>query len=467
MFVDIKDYGTILYSYFPKEESTAVESKANRIIEKLTTRATEDGSSGNLLGLETAVIINQQHQDYGRQRGRDAATIAQKALENCGILCKPNNNPSLEFFRSELFTYDIVFYITHGEWDPVQKIHWLFTSENPSTSEKEDFDKDDLYKYKNYDRDKVSLLTGTENRNGTETTVTYVIISEKFLKEETTRNFNKFGKAIFFNVACQSMMGDYPKEIDENKRSTSLAEILEDKGVGFYLGYDETNGAAQRAGMLFFAKLASGMSLRYAYESLPQDCLEDKLWGDAEVYDESGNSYTVNNKSWTADLLPYPSYKNGIIGISNNCITSTTMEKYVDESTEKELKVIFKAKSPLYYDVAFLNTLTSTMQNDYKNQFDFSKYLYGFEFSTNEDFKDAKRTKGMAVNTTGCSLSQNKVNFTQKLTSNDLKSNTTYYYRAYFYDGFEYHFSRSDSFKTKTTLGGSGTEIPDVPGSEL
>ena len=470
MFVDIEDFGAISYSYFPTNESEAAASKANKIIEKLKTRAAEEGYSDNVLGLEKAVVINQQHQDYTRQWARDFATAAHNVLESCNIDCTPNNNPSLDFFQNELFTYDIVLLITHGEWDPARKIHWLLTSESPSSSEKEDFDKDDLYKYKGFDRDNVSLITFTENRDGEETTVTNVKISEKFI-DNHCKNFTHYGKVIFFNVACQSMMGGIPRKLDENKRDESLAEIMSNKGVGFYLGYDESsNWNAQRAGTLFMWKLVAGMSLRYAYETLPDECKQNNgrsksIW----VYDNEGYGYKTS-KSWIADLLPYPSYTNGIIGISNSCITSSVLGKYTDNSTDIELKLVLKASSPLYYDQDFLKTINSSftlLGTSYKNDFDYSKFLYGFEYSTNENFKDAKKTKGMSVNTTGCSLSDNKVSITQTLTNNELKSNTTYYYRAYFYDGFEYHYSKSDSFKTKTIHSGSGTEIPDVPGSEL
>lgn len=478
MFVDIKDFGPILYSFFQYYESNDIpadksEIKAlNNIIEGLKTRVTETGSSGYLNTLENAVIINQQHKDESRQWARDAATIAIEALNCCGVKCTPNNEPSMDFFQNELFDYDIIFLITHGVWDPWKKLHWLLTSENPTTEEKEDFDADDLYKYKDFNRDNVTLVYGADelrNNNKEKETIWYVAISEKFIKD-APKDFKKKGNAIFFNVACQSMMGGIPREKDNNEREPSLAVIFNNKGVGFYLGFDEvSHNGAQEGGMLFFAKLASGMSLRAAYESLPQECLHNHLEDSVTVYRKNGNWEVPYKtyKSWIADLQPSPSYENGKMGISNSFLISPVMDNHVDNSSDTDINMVLSATSPLFYDEDYINTLTSWMKNDYLNDFDYSGLRYGFEYSTNENFTDAKKTEGMSVNTTGCSFTNRKVTFTKTLTNHELKSNTTYYYRAYLYDGYDYNYSKPDHFKTRTLRGGSGSETPDVPGSDF
>ena len=259
------------------------------------------------------------------------------------------------------------------------------------------------------------------------------------------------------------MGGDAILKEDMNIPGRSLANILKELGVGFYLGYDESNNVGEYAGMLFFGKLASGMSVRNAYETLPDKCLHNPqkdiewYWNPEKKIAERGE------RTWIADLLPFYSEHNTQIGSSR--ITGPTLDELLEKSNSTRFNVTLQAKSPLY-TYHYKNYLTG-VDNIYDYNFKYDKFRYGFEYGTKKDFSDAKKTTGMAVNTQNCTLSENTVSYSHTLTDDQLTPNTTYYYRAYFYDGIDYYYSNSDSFKTKDLPVDTGADLPDVPGSDF
>ncbi|MBR5747551.1 MAG: fibronectin type III domain-containing protein [Prevotella sp.] len=475
MFVDVEGYGPIFYNYLPKDnigEMVRSEAQIQKLLKAMKTRADDETSAKYLNGYETAVVINQQFNE-DRQDSKDAAEVALRALENCGVKCTPNNAPSVEFFQNELFDYDIVLLIGHGMWDPKRELHWLSTIHEVTYEEWKDFNADDFYRYDGYSRDEVTIgFNQYEAFGGKKECYANAMVSEKFINN-APRNFKKEGKVIFFNVACQSLMGGIPLETDEDLRKYSLAKILQEKGVGFYLGFDESSHrGAQMGGMLFMGKLASGFSLRAAYETLPEYCKHNHMNDKVMVFKISsvGNfvystGYEEIMKSWVADLLPFPMYSEINVGISDNYIVSPVIENYKDESSETKLKITLNATCPFYYDKDYLNTLKWGYY--YVDNYGTDGCKYGFEYGTQEDFSDAVKTKKMTINTQGCSLSENIVSYSHTLTDDQLSPNTTYYYRAYIYDGYGYNYSNSDTFTTKDFPVDTSTKLPDVPGSDF
>lgn len=460
MFVDIAEYGPIMFSYFPEEVSEDYIPDSEMIRRFVATRA--DDSSHPNLGLESAVLANQQYKDEKRPYCREIMEVTQGILSTCGIKCTPNNAPSIDFFQNEMFDYDIVFIITHGSWDWTSELHWLYTSQNP----KEDTSRlapDEIYYHKDYPNDEVIWGSLKETRNGKETTVWYACISEKFI-ENSLHEFKKKGKVIFFNSACQSMMGGIIEQPDYNRRNRSLANILKEKGVGIYLGYDESNSIGKYAGMVYFGKLASGMSIRNAYESLPDKFLHNYIFdSNANYYNVEKKKFEHGNREWIADLLPFYSEYNTQIASSR--ITGPSLEGFIESSNSTRLDVTMQAKSPLYAEI--LMCYPEETEKYYNYYFKYDKFRYGFEYGTKEDFSNALRTKGMAVGTQGCTLSGHTVSYSHTLTDDQLTPNTTYYYRAYFYDGIDYYYSDSDTFTTKDLPVDTGGKLPDVPGSDF
>ena len=454
MFVEIKDYGPIMYEFFPKEENENSEPEAEMIRHYSATRA--DNPSHPLLGLETAVVINQLYKDEDREKERNISELIIRMLSGCDIKCTPNNAPTIDFFENGIFAYDIIFLTTHGSWDNKRQVHWFLTSEEPK--ETSTLTPGEFYKHKDYPRDQVVWASHKEKRNGEEKRVWNARISEK-LVEASQKKFKKFGKVIFFNVACQSLMGKTNYWEDNNNRNFSFAEILKEKGVGAYFGYDESNSVGARAGLLFFGKLASGMSIKNAYETLPTECLHNKQ---SEV---RGNTLFPWDVDYVADLLSYYSEYNP--QISSSRITGPVLNGYQDNSTSEDLVVELQAESPLYPD--FLINYPSNAIDHYKYYFKYDSFRYGFEYSKTEDFTNTVLTTGKKVGSSGCSLSPsyNSVSFSQKLFGGNLTPATTYYYRAFFYDGRDYYYSEPSSFTTKNIPVDTETHLPDVPGTDF
>ena len=248
MYVQIKDFGAIFYSFYPEKKKIPTKN-IKRQLAKRVNYNNNDNEEHPLLDLENAVIINHLYDDEEFIADRDIASETKKVLESCGINTKIVNNPMKEFYINDIFNYDIVFLDTHGGWDPHNKIHWIQTSETPSSKEIEDYTADDLYKYKGIPRDQVTIGTANETRNDTTFTVSYVYVSEKYIAT-SSKSFKKRGKTIFFNAACKSMMGGNDhiilnndgsySFIDTNTRDKSMALTLKEKGLGFYLGSDQS-----------------------------------------------------------------------------------------------------------------------------------------------------------------------------------------------------------------------------------
>lgn len=465
MFVKIKDFGTISYSYFPYIEEN-VGQEGNKYNTTSLTRALDINYGHSALGLENAAIINQVYFDESFKACRDVSEATCSILSDAGFRPVEVTSPKYEFFQRDIYNYDMIFLITHGDWDPYNKVHWILTSTETNEDEYKKIDKDKLYKYKDIPRDQVTIWAMLERRPNKvginiSKTIYYVAVSEKFIDMSEPR-FRKPGSVIFFNTSCESIKGGieyYGKDTDE--KSDSFATILIEKGVGYYLGYDESNNVGHVAGLLFFGRLASGFSLERAYETLP--------------YDKKHNEKKSLLENYVADLLPYPT---DYSSMASATITCPWLNEYKDNSSNEAISISINASSR-YYDKLLKNY--GSLNNYYS--IPRQNLSWGFEICTSPDFAlngNLIRTEALPEN---CTYENNRFNYTTILTGTDLKPGTTYYYRAYFYDGKYYNYSNSDSFTTPKIGNSGNTEDPnntgntgntgnnaqtqDVPGSNL
>ena len=449
MFVNIKDYGVISYSYFPKEEPLAAKTMNKLIQKKMPIATSVNEDSHPLLELDNAVISVWFKNDWKI----NCADKLGKALNSCNITTEPKD-PSINFFQNDIFDYDVVYINTHGMWDPEQKLHWLVTTDEPTKEEvdinESNLDKDKLYKFRNIDRDQLTILYVHDANNQS---VPYFGVSEKFINLSSSKRFKKSGKAICFISACQTLMGGSAiTETDQNFRDFSLAKVFEGKGVGAYFGYDESQGYGSIAAMFLFAKLASGMSLERAHETIPNSLLHIEDEGDIKI-----NGKTVHKK-WIADLLSYYSDKNS--SINKSCITQPVLGELENNSTDSELNYILKATSPLFFDDMTDEIYTINGERVY---FETSQFLCNYQISEKEDYSILTTPQEHYYG----GYENNVVTFMQSLSSSDLKSGTTYYYRGFFYDGKEYYYTEPGQFTTRTFSSDGSTSVPDVPGSNF
>ena len=464
MFVKIKDFGTISYSYIPNYELSESQGEA-RTTTPVFTRASDASYGHSSLGLENAAIINQLYLNESRAYCRDISEAIHGILSDAGFRPVEITAPTYEFFQRDLFYYDIICLIDHGGWDPANKVHWLVTSTEVKVT-KEEYNyikKNELYQFKNFPRDQVSITAISEGRKNklgitSSRTIYYIEVSEKFI-EASGRQFKKNGSVIFFNGACQSVMGGERGFADANVPNYSLAEVLSKLGVAFYLGYDETNKVGHVADLLFIGRLASGMSLEMAYKTLPDDYLHNKgnyFWG-------------FNSVSYKADLLPYPT---DYSSVGRETITCPWINDFKDNSTDNAISITISASSRLY-----LHLLKNYGKLNGYYSIPTDKLSWGIEICESSDFTEKGNLKRIPVPFEYIIYDNNRCKYSVTLTDTDIKPETTYYYRAYFYDGKYYHynnFSVSDKFTThKNQTGSSDTNtsgqgnLPNVPGSDL
>lgn len=427
LFISIKGYGTTGYVYYDKDEDEQLGNQLNYVRYDTKTRTDLDRTYINPdFALTNAVVSNQQYAEEGREYTWKVSDYAIKMLKDAGIDAKPNNSPNIDFFENQIFKYDIVFHIGHGVYDDSRKVHWFVTSQVVTHDEHVDI-------RKRYRDDQVLVVTD----DGKD----IAFISER-LYDSSANRFKTSGKAIFLAVPCQALMGgEISSWVDPNEQDFSFAETLKDLGLGFFMGYDESNGWGQMAGLVYLGKLVSGMTVSNSYTTLPYEYIHEE---------RSEKHHWFFEREWTADL--FPDYSDTNPNIANSTLTRPVMEDIGDEDIKEDHSLELKASAILYDDFLFNDVYGVTQE--YLRVFKYAAFYYGFELSESQDFKNATTLSKMPVGTDDsskkekCSHSNNKVNFSQIISTNNLKSETKYYIRAYLYDGHDYNYSDYDTFTT-------------------
>lgn len=425
LFITIKGYGTMAYAYFDKDDE-GLGNQLNSQNYEIQTRAVAARTYINPdYALLNAVVSNQQYED--RMWTRQVSDYAVKILNDAGINATPNISPDIDFFENQIFNYDIIFHIGHGCYNDKKKVHWFVTSQEITTNE-------ELISLKSRYRDDQVIVCNIEGRY-------FAYISER-LYDSSANRFKTSGKAIFLAVPCQALMGgEISSWVDPNEQDFSFAETLKDLGLGFFMGYDESNGWGQMAGLVYLGKLVSGMTVSNSYTTLPYEYIHEE---------RSEKHHWFFEREWTADL--FPDYSDTNPNIANSTLTRPVMEDIGDEDIKEDHSLELKASAILYDDFLFNDVYGVTQE--YLRVFKYAAFYYGFELSESQDFKNATTLSKMPVGTDDsskkekCSHSNNKVNFSQIISTNNLKSETKYYIRAYLYDGHDYNYSDYDTFTT-------------------
>lgn len=437
MFVKIKDFRTISYSYFPEPDERAFETM-NQVAKraKAAAEAQEDDVVYSYQAKEDyeVLIVNQQSKEMSEGRIFEREKLysgIQERFTKSGLSnLRIENEPDAEFFRNGIFDCDYLFLITHGIYDPKEGLHWLATAENISRDNKGKIDPTFLEKFQKYKEDEVRFDKYTDNTN-------VVVISEKYIAS-SSKQFKHPGQAIVFNTACQSMQG--PSSTANDSINYSLARVFNVKGAGAYLGYDETNTIGPVGGFEFWERLLSGLSIESAYNDL-SFVIKHNLVTEKEHWYSSPRSF------W-ADLVLYAPY------IKDVCINRPDMA-YVDLSNDDGLQIKLYASTfsehvqTTYYDKSAKTG--SSMHFDNQSEI---PYKYGFELSESEKFTDISSKVEKHIGDEGCTWDSNIFEMTQSLTYNATESNslikpeTTYWARAFVYDGSGYNYSEPISFTT-------------------
>lgn len=443
LYVKIKDGDTMSFCFNDEpddEDNDDLDAKLSVLSSQIKSKIKKAESSGKE-NLKVA-IVNQakfnMHPSYVNGQNR---------LEKIGNLFKDIGitptyvNPSLDFFYSGIFNYDVVILCTHGnvrilndksdyerdkDGDP---IHTLCTSDvvgehigsNPSDggeivqqwkNTRNIIVSDKPYGDKIFNNENVGLPVEwhQELRDNLLIWVGYIAITENFFKYVSEGAFPD--KSIMFAAVCHS-----------NQGSSSLSRKLRNKNLGSYLGFDNQvrTSVATKAALSFFTSMMTGKSIEESYREMPDGYAYDWLNG--------------------ASLFPYGFWSNFLFPTVTKQIEQTTAQNAFNSSG--------------YVEVEGFTTCIDPNADD--------AVKMGFQYSTNEYFSPASSIVSSDVSklTKPLDNGNGNVQFRAKLT--DLQPGNTYFYRAYTYDGMNYNYGKPCSFEIEQSGGGivAYTSCPD------
>ena len=426
VFVKIRNFGTIPYIFPLKDKNLNPDGFKTEVKQVTQSRAKElESDLHSHIDLKKVCIVNQQYKDENREFVNGIVGYTNYILDKANFKdIKINNSPSIDFFRNDIFGYDIIFVITHGVYDDGQ--HWLLTSDEHWNSISGWVSNSWLKFWNDYSADEISIGSVKEKRDGKEEWVYYTMVSETFIAN-SDKSFTHYGNAILFLTACESLMG-------EDGVDYSMADKLISKGLGCYLGYDESNELGKYGGLLFLGRLASGMSIEQAYLTLPPVIVNDEC----EEKDDNGNV----TRQWTAHL---ECYSDGFD--QNTCITHPLLNESGMDLSGDNGKRTLKATQYLY-DPNIAGSFLDKLMNEFYYNINSSPFRYGFYLSETKDVKDAYILNKLKVGDPGSEYDGEIVSFEADLNNEDLKPETTYYFWAFFFDGKNYCLSDRGEFTT-------------------
>ncbi len=444
LFVSFTGWETMSFEFNHDEEAES-NSKEHIVEQAKSAILRMEYAVSPKAGQLRAVIANQQHYDESRRHYIDDYYLPlKKKLEDCNIHTTYEDKPDLAFFSDRIFTYDIVFLVTHGGYSG--STHVLRTGEEYgrfTKKKKYEFwkDEDDVVKRAMAQEifDALSLSRSSypestnehfysswrsETENGESCFVNNAVFTELFIEEYANGEFQN-PYSIIFNTACQSLMGDVDSFYDI-PYSDSLAQLFFNRNLGFYFGYNQTNTIGKKAGPYFYDLLLNGLSLTSAYSNLPSDYVHEFVEGN-DVY-----------------LIPLqnPSLTNG-----SPMFLIQTYTEQKDQEVAMDNFYSMKGVEVVGY--------TTTNKSD--------AITYGFAYGTDRNLSEATMITVTDTISLIKAIEQGNLRFRGTLT--DLQPGNTYYYCAYTCDGSDYNCGDTLSFLIPIDLRLSTQELTLAPGS--
>ena len=301
LYVKVADFETISFHNCSGIISNSPSSNVRNVEQpEVDVFVKKNTSLNNNKSKLSAVLINQTENDE-RQSVKDARERLHRLEEKFneyGIKTFYNDHPTIDFFYSDLFKYDIIVLISHGGYN--NKVHSFMTAEElgrvreywvDNVSEVlQDWNFDDYYdkicklrdKYNATDKE-IWMSWVEEKRNNKTYRIAYPDINESFFSLTSNDGFSvsteRFQNpySVLFSLSCHSLEGD-DVIIGNNKYSPSLANKFHSRGLGLYLGYDAevSFDTASPASTYFIEGLLKGRSFNNVLINYPIDYLIDK-----------------------------------------------------------------------------------------------------------------------------------------------------------------------------------------------
>lgn len=381
-----------------------VEALSKAVKQATRSISSKDPADHTQLRPQSVVIINQTSSDESRKVILPQIDALMEGFSYAGFKVELINqqNASVFFLQENLTSYDIIFLITHGCYDGLENNknakHWIVTG--TELTEEQFNILDTLCNNNENYSNQVGCTTIKEIRNGIESEIKYLKISEDFIKSKNMKG--EFNDAIIFNVACHSLQ-------DNN----ALAEAFFSKGAKTYLGYDESDCQGVNAGYCFFENMLLGMNVDRALKKLEKEHYEF-------VHDNDGRE-------------GHPNATLKLLGSENVCIIHPLVE-----ATEPG-------------EITSNTVELNGKMTEWRETLDKESSMVGFCWSSTD--KEPKIDNPDSNNS--CSKSVASYNIDKDGTCNfngkmeGLSPNTTYYYRPFLYMNNEYYYGDVKELKTK------------------
>ena len=417
LYVKIKDWDTVpIFFNDPIDEEDNEETMASYVsrvksyLPQVSQMTSNDGKKPSI------VVANQNHYDYGMINRRGLYKPLLEDFANCGFDTTYLARPTIDFFASEMYDYDLILFISHGGFNKETGQHGFITGERLGSEFSPNQDDERSQELVDECVKKFNELSETAKYLGIKSIKIsfqrernewfaarmrgYPIIYEDFFGEGGISNGNFHPNTIFYNGCCQQLDG-----VDST--NYSLADkLIYNHGLRLFFGYEKDTHYSPWAGCDYFRSLLKGNSTTKAYNDFPENYKYE--------YDEYGA--ILNHRTKEGD--------NGFFYLSPT-ITSNT-----DSATVKSE----------YYSSRVVSV------KGYTTSLDLKDIKCGFLYSTNKDLSNATNVIDSAPVKGLQPLEDGRGNVVFRYDIKELQPGITYYYCAYTFDGCDYNCGDTLSF---------------------
>lgn len=229
------------------------------------------------IGNSKALLMNQVSEDdrfglVGRLTDQLAASLTAS-----GFSVTTLNNPDIDLgvLRNNLSSYGLVFFTTHGSFDPRFRVHWVLTGQRAGLL---DVISDNLLFWQ--DR-RVSIIRVRELRGTSRLSRRYYAISDRFV--DHSYQPGAFPNSLVYFNACQIFKGN-----------DGMGQAFNSKGAGVVLGWTDSQCSGHFTGKMLVDAMLSGLDLARALGGLPVqstvDFCAEPAGASLTYYPSSGSS---------------------------------------------------------------------------------------------------------------------------------------------------------------------------------
>lgn len=442
LYIKVVNSGVIPFHYSHGENEFFTENESQNSMmqnsKALIKNVQKTMANGN--GKELKVVIaNQLHYDESKDPQfnlRNAFTpLTADFNSQSNIHADYIGKPTVDsFFLTDIFDYDVVLLVTHGDY--YENDHCIMSADKLCEFEMNSYGQEERQNAHNKLKDfrkelrknhpelpkledkhlwfgfSDEMRIDKNNQSCHKYWIAYPMLREPFF-EKIAQNEQHNPNSIFFNGACKSMM-----------KNTHFAETMYRKGFGTYFGYSYSNTVGPPAGSQFLYYLLQGYSLGKALDELP--------------------GWAKTNKQKDGKVAELETYPKTLVGKRNIFIMPTETIEINDDNATKS----FNSNQSV-----IVSGIAKSLNPDYVGfyRFNGSKKL--------DDISVGFKCNDSRVSITDVQIvsrSKNEIRFTGRMKG--LESGKSYSYYAYSYDGENYNYGDTYSFKIEKP---SNTSCPD------